>query len=467
MNPFLNPLSALPFLKDYLTIPRRLNKISFKKIKEIKDKNFKKIVRYAYTVPVYHHKYKKAGIHPNDIRGIDDIKKLPFITKKEILEAYPDGIIPKGYNKENANVISTSGSSGKPLSFFIDFSTIRGGIFVFLRETYNYNFKWRKFKYVCIGDFSKGKFDQIVNDIYISKTDLFRKPSNMMNLNAFEDIKIIIKKLDEFKPDYIISYPVIFQQLAFFKKKGYAKNLNPKLLNVGGYVLDDYTKDYVEDVFKCKMLNVYGCAETVSNIAFECTHNIWHINDDLFHIEAFDENMNLVAPGKRGHIVMTRLFGKGTPFIRYTGLDDWVTLEQDYQCNCGFRSAIIKYGVEGRISTNVVLPDGRIFPAAAFVNNILPILKELKTYKVTQFQIIQKKIDSIEIHLVIDEDLRSEGPSVDLIFKKIKDAYEKLCGPDVKIDIIEVKEIKTAPGKPLSLVISNVKLEDGLDKIKW
>jgi phenylacetate-coenzyme A ligase PaaK-like adenylate-forming protein len=75
-NPFLNPVFTMKALKSYLLDINRLWKISPKKLKRFQDKNFRKAVKYAYTVPLYHDKYKEANIHPNDIRGIDDLKFL-------------------------------------------------------------------------------------------------------------------------------------------------------------------------------------------------------------------------------------------------------------------------------------------------------------------------------------------------------------------------------------------------------
>jgi len=66
--------------------------------------------------------------------------------------------------------------------------------------------------------------------------------------------------------------------------------------------------------------------------------------------------MDVVDFGKKGHIVLTRMLGRGTPFIRYTEMDDWATILQE--CECVLRTPIIKGGVEGRMSTSVILPDG-------------------------------------------------------------------------------------------------------------
>ena len=136
-------------------------------------------------------------------------------------------------------------------------------------------------------------------------------------LNAFEPIKEVMKKLNAFNPDIILTYPVTYQNLAFLKYKGFGKNVNPKFMFVSGYLLDDYTRSYVEEAFNCKMFNGYGAAETSSEagVAIECPEKKWHINHDYFHVEAIDDSMEPVDLGKIGHIVVTRLFGKGTPII--------------------------------------------------------------------------------------------------------------------------------------------------------
>ena len=466
MNPFINPITGLPFIKKYLTVPKRLYIKTPEKINKIREKSFKKILKYAYTIPVYHKKYKEAGIKPDDVKGLKDISKLPYINKKDFLEYYPDGLMPKNYNKKNLKVLSTSGSTGKPVSFYMDFPTISAAIcYTSIRQSVVYKYNWRKIRIANLGNFSEGKADNVVDDILVSKSSRFWS-NNYIKLNAFDDVKKMIDILNDFKPGYIVTYPVTLQQLAYFKRKGYADGINPYVLISSGYVLDEYTRNYVEDAFGCRVLNAYTSAESIADVAFECYDGSWHINYDAFHIEAVDEDLNVVEPGEKGHIIITRLFGKATPFIRYTGMDDWVTIIDEYVCECGLKTPILKNGVEGRQSTSVVLPNGEVIPAASFAI-ITSILKDLKTYKVTQFQIVQRKIDDIEIKIVIDEDLRDKGPSVEVIINKIKQVYQDRCGPDVNIHVKEVKKIKSPVGKPLPLVISNVKPEDGFKKTEY
>lgn len=457
MNPFLNPVTGFPFLKHFIIDPKRLEKKNHQQIARYRDKAFRKLLRYAYTVPLYYKKYKEAGIHLSDIKGIKDITKLPYITKKDLVENFPDGIIPPNYKKDKGFVVSTSGSTGKPVSVYLDFSVFSEGVGANIRFLQTHNLHWRKSRFANIGNFSSGKADDVANKAFYSHVGFALESDTYITLNAFQSLKVIMKKLDDFRPDSILTYPVTYLNLAYLKNKGYGKNVNPKVLVVSGYILDDYTRSYVEDAFGCKMYNGYGAAETSSEapIAFECHQKKWHVNLDFFHVETINENMELVEPGKNGHIVVTRLFGKATPLIRYTGLDDWVTLTEDYECSCGFCTPLFKDGVEGRKDTSVILPDGRVFPSASFAI-LSVVLNRLKTRKVLQFQIIQKKLDEIDILIVIDDDLRDKDPAVDVLFSKIKEIYQEKVGPEVTINVKEVKKIKSRPTKPAPLVISNL-----------
>ena len=120
MNPFYNPIFLSKILKSYLFDIDRLGNLNEVALKKHQDKCLKNIVRYAYTVPLYHEKYKKADIHPNDIKGINDIAKLPTISKYDIKNFYPNGIISSKTKKNQLIEISTSGTTGKSLSLYGD-----------------------------------------------------------------------------------------------------------------------------------------------------------------------------------------------------------------------------------------------------------------------------------------------------------------------------------------------------------
>jgi len=394
---------------------------------------------YSWTVPIYQQKYQNQGITPKMISRVEDIHRLPFISKKELLDNFPDNVVPSRYDKRKAQMICTSGSSGKILSFYSDFLTMCKAATISIRELQAYGLHWNISKIAHLINFNSYQVNEAINRGLVSYARTFSLLQNHLQMNPFQPIPELLKRLDEFRPDAIVSYPVTFQNLAYLKMKGYGINVKPRIIIVGGYVLDPYIREYVEQAFGCKMVNVYGSAESGGDISFECLKGTWHINHDFYHIESVNKNMEAVEPGKKGRIIVTRLFGRGTPFIRYSGMDDLITLGPTHECECGLNTPSIK-SVEGRIGSTIVLPDGRIYPSASF-SIISTILNDLKTNKVRQFQIIQKNLDEIEISLVFDDENRNATPSVDCIIEKVEAAYIKIVGPLVKIIVKEKKEI--------------------------
>jgi hypothetical protein len=143
-------------------------------------------------------------------------------------------------------------------------------------------------------------------------------------------------------------------------------------------------------------------------------------------------------------------------------MEDWITLGDGERCNCGLHSPILKKPVEGRMRTNIVLPNGKVFPPGAFCF-IEPVLHDLHTFKIQQYQVVQKTTHEIEILLVVDEELRYTGPSLTQIIEGIQRAYMKKTGPDVITTVREVPEIRADPhsGKPAPIVVSNISREEG------
>jgi phenylacetate-CoA ligase len=462
MHPLLNPANVLPFYRHYLEDPVRLERFSPSQLRHYQDRALKRTIQYAATVPVYEEKYKQCNVNPKDIRGINDLRQLPFITKDDLRSNYPDRIIPRSYRKSEGYVVCTGGTSGKPVYIYTDFPTMLFSLGPALAQMRYFQLNLRTSRLANIGNFTRYRSDSVLRDKFLPTIRHFYSTNNILNLDVDQSLRDLMGKLDAFQPDVILTYPSIFQHLAYLKKKGYGDHVNPQLLQVAGDILDEYTRHYVEDAFNCRLLNVYQSVEAQTSIAFECYEGGWHIHSDFFLLEAIDQKNDPVSPGERGHLVITRLFGRGTPILRYTGMEDWITLGDGERCNCGLHSPILKKPVEGRMRTNIVLPSGKVFPPGAFCF-IEPVLHDLHTFKIQQYQVVQKTTHEIEILLVVDEELRYTGPSLTQIIEGIQRAYMKKTGPDVITTVREVPEIRADPhsGKPAPIVVSKISREEG------
>jgi len=357
MNPFYNPLFLSKILKAYLFDINRLRRFDEFKLQKFRDKKFKRIIEFVYTVPLYYDNYKKAGIHPRDITKIKDIEKLPFITKQDIQKYYPDGIISKNVNKNQLVEVSTSGTTGKSLSIFVDMFDIVMGLFGYLRTIREYDLNWRKSRLTIIGDFAS----HTAESGYINKGLQPRVSSNFIFkniqwLDTNADPKENLEKINKFKPDFIGGYVGMLGHMALLKEQGLGKDVNPKVIAATGSVLDADLRNYIEQSFHAKLYEVYGATET-GPIAFECKDGGYHVMSDLLHLEFF-KNDKPVISGDAGKLVVTKLFGRGTPIIRYDAINDIVS-STDKKCTCGLSGDLIEK-IYGRTDLSLILPDGKV-----------------------------------------------------------------------------------------------------------
>ena len=115
-------------------------------------------------------------------------------------------------------------------------------------------------------------------------------------------------------------------------------------------------KKRIEEIFESKVFDMYGAMES-GPIAFQCKKERYHIQADLVYLEIWsDDTRN--SQDELGNIVLTRLYGRGTPIIRYDGLRDIIALSHE-RCNCGLGGRLIKK-IYGRADQSILLPDNKV-----------------------------------------------------------------------------------------------------------
>ncbi|MCK4349025.1 MAG: hypothetical protein KAW47_10445, partial [Thermoplasmatales archaeon] len=163
-----------------------------------------------------------------------------------------------------------------------------------------------------------------------------------------------------------------------------------------------------------------------------------------------------VSFGEPGHLVVTKLYGKDTPIIRYTGLED-IAIPITEKTSCGITTEMIKK-IEGRSTDLIVLPNGKMMSPLTVTGIPAKVMEEFNTYKIKQFQIIQRKESEIEILIVIDDKLRNIGTSVEILFKEMEKRFSDKIGHGVNVSVNETDNIqKDARSDHVKVVISNVK----------
>jgi len=434
MNPFYNPIFLSKILKSYLFDINRLNYFDEEALKKYQDRCIKNIFKFAYAVPLYHDKYKKVGITPNDIQRIEDIEKLPIISKDDIKLYYPNGIVQQSIRKKNLIEITTSGTTGKSLSLYGEFYDSVLWLFWYIRILKNHGIDWRKDKLSIIGDFAT----HTIGSAYITRGILKNLNSNyffsnMQWLNTNDAPIEVCKELNRFQPDFIGGYVGMLGHLAILKEKGYGDNIKPRSIATIGSILTPPLRNLLEKSFGAKVFDVYGATES-GTIAFQCRRGRYHIMADLVYPE-FLKNGKAVQSKEQGKILITKLYGGGTPIIRYESVNDIVAPLYE-KCDCGLVGGLIDR-IYGRDDLSLYFSGGRVMLPSSQAEIFGRILYELKCNKIKETRIIQHSLTKLEIKLMFDKKLKNEVPSKDEIFSIIKKGYEEKIGTDVEIDIKE------------------------------
>ena len=279
---------------------------------------------------------------------------------------------------------------------------------------------------------------------------------NMKAFHAGDKPETLLEEIEAFNPEFIGGYPEIIMILAILKRKGKGKTIQPRIIATSGSILDDYTREYIKKSFHADLFDVYGATEC-SPMAFQCHKGNYHLHPDFVYMEFMDAKEKEHLSGDGGNIVVTRLFGRGTPVIRYTGVSDFI-VPSKRMCSCMMHAPVIDR-IEGRRVDAIVLPGGEMIPPSSITGIPHFVMHLLHTDKIQQFQIIQHSLTMIDVLLVIDEKQRTIGPAVDVIKDEIRKQFKERIGHGVTITVKEVDRITMVrPGSaiPPPVLISKV-----------
>lgn len=352
---------------------------------------------------------------------IENWNNLPVLTKKDLQQPLAERL-SKEYSLKTVFVNKTSGSSGDP--------------FVFAKDKMCHAITWASiiYRFGWYGiDFNKSyqaRFYGIPLDFIGNKKERLKDfLSNRFRFSIFDlsddVLENVLKKFQKSKFDYINGYTssiVLFAK--FLKQKNIVlKDICPtlKVCLVTSEMLFEEDKVLMEKQFGIPIVNEYGASE-LDLIAFENLNNEWQVNSETLFVEILDENNQPVPNGKEGKIVITSLYNKAHPFIRYEIGDVGILDEKST-----FKKPILKKLI-GRTNDVAVLPSGKKSPGLTFYYVTKSIIEDDGNVK--EFIVKQTKIDTFEIDYVSEVDLTSSQ------IKKIENAIELYLEPNLKFTFI-------------------------------
>ena len=393
----------------------------------------KKLINHAYsTVPFYKKLFDNNRLHPNDIKSIDDISKIPVIDKDLLKQNTYHNLISKKYNINNILPVKTAGSNGTPYLFYIDHSFDQFRKAQFLRP-YLTNGKRLLDNTVSfsVNKAMERKWYQRIG--IIPETKIF----------SGTDISIQLKAIEKLKPDIIQGYGSVLNLLAVKILEENIPVPKPRLIFTDSELLMPEMRESIEKAFCKKIIDIYGTWET-DNIAYECDHhNGYHVAIDSVIMEFLKDNKP-VKTDEEGEIVVTVLNNFAMPFIRYN-LHDMGSFSSK-PCTCG-RTFPLMNQIKGRANDYLYTEEGKrlsIFSLGRFAS-LAP--------NVCEYQIIQENFNLFTLLIVPNKSYNNEGEKV--IAPVIKEFF-----PSAQININLVSSIPREPSGKFKAFKSKVFISD-------
>jgi phenylacetate-CoA ligase len=389
----------------------------------------------AVNVPYYRALFAQTGFDAFNVKSLDDLQHLPFLTKA-VVRANADKL--KHDHAIGLARFNTGGSSGEPLVFYIGKR----------RVSHDVAAKWRATRWwdVDIGD------TEIVvwgSPIELGKQDRIKRwRDKMLRTQLLPAFEMSEAKLDQFvatiravKPRMLFGYPSALTLIArHVQKRGLAMNdLGIKVAFVTSERLYDDQRATISEVFGCAVANGYG-GRDAGFIAHECPAGGMHITADDIVVEIVDASGQVQPAGVAGEIVVTHLSTNDFPFIRYRTGD--IGVLGAAACSCG-RGLPLLQDIQGRSTDFVVAADGTVMHGLSLIY----ILRDLPG--IQAFKVIQESRERTRVLLVTEPEFQ---PSA---IAQIVSGFQQRLGGGVTVDVERVDSILAEKSGKFRYIVSH------------
>ncbi len=414
-------------------------------LKTIQSQRLVDVVRYVYEKnPVYKEMLDKAGVKPDDIKGVDDITKLPFTEKEILRDTYPFGLFSKPV-REISEIHVSSGTSGKPTVVGYSKDDVQLWKEVMARAL------------ACAG----AEPGDMLHNMY--GYGLFTGGLGLhygaleMGLTIIPasagQTKRQLQLMQDFKPRIVSCTP---SYALFLAEAAAEMGIDPRSTSweiglFGAEPWSESLRNEIETKLNISATDIYGLSEIIGpGVAQECPHKCGlHIFSDVFYPEIVNqETGEPVQEGQDGTLVITTLTKQGIPLLRYKTRD--VISMTTEKCKCGRTSPRISK-VKGRTDDMIIVRGINIFPSQ--VEHVLLNLEETEPHYQLVVDREESGLDKLEVHVEVREDIFSDQvKNLTAIENKIKKEIEDVLGISITCRLVEPKTIERSMGKAKRVV---------------
>jgi len=410
---------------------RALQTSQYAPAEDMADMRWRKLQRLLchafHNVPFYRQHFRDSGITPDDIRGFDDLRRLPPLTKDDIVGNL-DNLTATNVPPSAMHRAASGGSTGRHTPFWRDNHCLN------IKNAAQFRFDswagWQigdKVAYVwpAIQDFADGA--TLKQRLRAALVDRIL----MLYAGSIEEATLAehADALNRYRPKLIRAFPNPLSVLARFLRQSSRHRIRPSGVLTTGEPLLLAQRLLFEEVFGCPVFDCYASRECGQH-ACECeAHDGLHVNSECLHLE-FEMDDAPVKPGQPGHILITDFENYGMPFIRYRIEDMGTPLDGD--CRCGRTLPRMAMGA-GRVSDFLLSPyDGSLVSGASMCHYLLVVGPD-----VGQLQIIQDAPD----HLTILVKASGESSSTVVDNRHVEDTIARIFHGTMRTTIEPVASI--------------------------
>lgn len=421
---------------------------SREEIIRIQNEKIVKQVRHVYDkVEYYRNLMDKRGIKPEDIKGVEDIHKLPFLKKDDLRECYPYGLLATDL-KNCVRIHSTSGTTGKRVVAFYTQHDIDLWEECCARAIVAAGGTDEDVVQVCYGYglFTGG------SGLHGGAHKLGALTLPMSSGNTERQIQFMM----DLQSTILCCTPSYAAFIAeSLKDRGYTPSDNK--LKAGIFGAEPWTEEMrksIEEGLGIKAYDIYGLTETSGpGVAYECSEQTgMHINEDHFYAEIIDPDTGEVLPeGEKGELVFTSLDKEAFPLLRYRTRDICVLTRK--KCSCG-RTHVKMCKPMGRSDDMMIIRGVNVFPSQ--IETVL--LNEGYTPNYMIYVDRKNNTDTLDIDVELTPDQFSDNVAdMQAKEKSLAAAMRTMLGIGPKIHLVPPKTIQRSEGKAVR-VIDNRKL---------
>lgn len=365
----------------------------YTELKKEQEKSLRRIIDFSFeNVPYYRKLLKDLRLLPSDIITIEDLQKLPILTK-DIIKKHWEDFKPVNLSSQSYYNRVTGGSTGTPFQYRISkHERFFGGALLYRGWGYGGYHLGDKMVFLAGSSLDVGTKSHLTKKVH----EITR---NLKKLSSFDmgetEMRHYAKVLDTFQPKFIRGYASSIYFYAKWLEQNNVAVPFPDAVFTTSDKLFPYMRNTISRVFGCEVFDGYGLNDGGVS-AYECTeHSGLHIDTEQSIMEVVDGDGLDVDEGA-GQILATSLKNYAMPFIRYA-TDDEAYIIGDL-CECGRGHKMLKK-VIGRTVDVLVTPEGNNVHGWFFLYIFWEYCKGIKEY-----QVVQKTIDEIQIKLVIEDD---------------------------------------------------------------